>query len=529
MKKSALPNLSTLILKSVRQLLVLILFLSSTTSLAAEVWTRSGGMGYGYFPTAAAYCQVFQQQFCHTECNPFPMTCASPDCSAVGCTVQYRVTPATSFLVATEIILKGPLPAGETINKTEKTLGSPAPEQCVGNPIDIATGNKYQKETDYVDSRTSQIVFERYYNSIAIDDSLTGNQSSRALGNNWKHTYQRSIFNSDDGIDEGVAIAYRHTGRVENFFLNTSTNQWVPDADITSRLIQLTDSTGDKIGWEYTTEQDVVETYNATGVLQAITNRNGVIQTLHYDLVSGLLTSITDSYGNSMSFTYDLNDRIQTMTDLDGKLYQYTYSPNLIQVVYPDETPQNNVDNPIRVYHYEEANKTLLTGITDENGNRFASWDYDDTTNKAILSEHNSGVDRVTVTYNNDSTTTIIDALGASDTFTFLDVQGVSRVSNVAGDQCNVCGAQAQAYTYDSNGFVASETDFEGNLTTFINNSRGLQTSRTEAVGTLEERTITTEWHPDFRLPTKITEPGKETIFTYDAQGRLLSRTEREI
>jgi YD repeat-containing protein len=78
--------------------------------------------------------------------------------------------------------------------------------------------------------------------------------------------------------------------------------------------------------------------------------------------------------------------------------------------------------------------------------------------------------------------------------------------------------------TYDANGFVASRTDFNDIVTTFVNDSRGLQTSRTEAVGTPEERTITTEWHPTFRLPIRITEPGKITTFTYDAQGRLLER-----
>ena len=89
-----------------------------------------------------------------------------------------------------------------------------------------------------------------------------------------------------------------------------------------------------------------------------------------------------------------------------------------------------------------------------------------------------------------------------------------------------MCGGQNQNTTFDANGFVASRTDFNGIQTTFIHDSRGLQTSRTETVGTLEERTITTEWHATFRLPIKITEQGKETNFTYDTQGRLLERNE---
>ncbi len=54
-----------------------------------------------------------------------------------------------------------------------------------------------------------------------------------------------------------------------------------------------------------------------------------------------------------------------------------------------------------------------------------------------------------------------------------------------------------------------------------------MELSRTEADGTPEARTVTTEWHPDFRLPMRISEADKITEFSYDAQGRLLSRTER--
>jgi YD repeat-containing protein len=39
-------------------------------------------------------------------------------------------------------------------------------------------------------------------------------------------------------------------------------------------------------------------------------------------------------------------------------------------------------------YGYDNAG--LLTGITDENGNRFATWAYD-SQNRAILSEHAGG------------------------------------------------------------------------------------------------------------------------------------------
>ena len=52
-----------------------------------------------------------------------------------------------------------------------------------------------------------------------------------------------------------------------------------------------------------------------------------------------------------------------------------------------------------------------------------------------------------------------------------------------------------------------------------------LETSRTEAYGTPRARTITTQWHSTFRLPTQIDEPGKRTTFTHDANGNVLTKT----
>ena len=64
--------------------------------------------------------------------------------------------------------------------------------------------------------------------------------------------------------------------------------------------------------------------------------------------------------------------------------------------------------------------------------------------------------------------------------------------------------------------------------TTYIRDRRGLELERKEAVGRPEERTVTTVWHPAFRLPETITEPGRRTTFGYDGQGRLLTRTQTD-
>ena len=87
-------------------------------------------------------------------------------------------------------------------------------------------------------------------------------------------------------------------------------------------------------------------------------------------------------------------------------------------------------------------------------------------------------------------------------------------------------------YTFDVNGNLASSTDFAGNKTLYtFDLARNLEISRTEAAGTSLARTITTQWHPVYRLPTRITAPSgvvgvsEVTDFNYDPQGNLLQRT----
>ncbi len=88
---------------------------------------------------------------------------------------------------------------------------------------------------------------------------------------------------------------------------------------------------------------------------------------------------------------------------------------------------------------------------------------------------------------------------------------GVKKIAWLEGPPTAICEGANSAYSYNANGFLTSKTDWKGNATTYTHDDCGLELSRTEAVGTPEARTITTEWHRQFCLPT--------------AQGRQLSRS----
>ncbi len=270
----------------------------------------------------------------------------------------------------------------------------------------------------------------------------------------------------------------------------------------------------------YLTPDDESERYDAAGKLLSITTRSGIVQQMAYDEL-GQLHTVTDSFGRSITFTYDALNRISTMRDPANGIYTYGYdtSANLANVTFPD--------GKIRNYLYEEGAtlSSALTGIVDENGARYATYTYD-TQGRAISTGHAGGAQRATFVYNADGSTTVTDALGTVRTYNFQSTQGVSKISGVS-QPCATCGGNAaQNISYDANGNIASKTDFNGVATTYVHDlTRNLETSRTEAAGTPQQRTITTQWHPTFRLPTLITEPGKTTAYTYDSRGLLIQKT----
>lgn len=388
-----------------------------------------------------------------------------------------------------------------------KNLGGPCPPNgCVGNPINTATGNKTLMETDFTGAANTGLKVVRAYNSQAT--------SSSPFGANWLSTWHRTLaYTAAAGTTAATAQVTREDGRVDTFTLSGST--WASDPDVTSQLSAVTNTKKEQTGWLLTRDDDSKELYTLTGLLASITTRAGLVTTLGYDSKSRL-AKVTGPFGHTLSFAYNAGNLIATITLPDGKTLGYSYDANnnLTSVTYPDST--------VRQYPYENTGfPHALTGIVDEDGNRFATYAYD-TQGRAISTQHAGGAQLTTVTYNADGSAGVTDAdnntcsYGFTTQFNFTKPTALDQTSS---------GGGAASYTYDTNGFLASMTDFDGNVTARVNNARGLEVSRTEAQGTALARTITTQWHPTFHLPTQITEPNRVTTFAYDAHGNLLNKT----
>uniref|UniRef100_UPI00117788EC DUF6531 domain-containing protein n=1 Tax=Crenothrix polyspora TaxID=360316 RepID=UPI00117788EC len=380
------------------------------------------------------------------------------------------------------------------------------PKTCDGNPIDASTGNKFQTETDFVGAENTGLEMRRFYNSQ--------NSAETAFGTGWRGTWQQSI----SGLaSSGKVQAIRPDGRVETFTKSIATGQWLADPDVTDKLSIIHNGDGANIplGWSLTTRNDETEQYTLDGRLTTVYH-GGLGTGLKYDSNNRLRT-VTKVFSGILTFAYDGNNRVSSITAPDGGVTSYGYdaSNNLVSVTHPDKT--------VRKYLYENTTFVhALTGIIDENGKRFATWTYD-AQGRATSSQHGDGAELTKIDYNSDGTATVTDARGNQHSYNFTTQFDVIKPTSVTGTAFKNLGGKA--FTYDANGFVASKTDFNGNVTTYLRDERGLETSRTEASGSPLARTITTTWHNYFHLPTQITEPNRVTNFSYDPNGYMLQRT----
>jgi len=412
----------------------------------------------------------------------------------------------------------------------------------VGNPVEPGSGRKSQRVVDFTTGGPNALAFIRYYDSMYTDYALSAT-NKYALGFVWHSNFHSPKVFLMPGTSN-LYVVERANGQLLLFqWLNGA---WTPDRDIPTKL-----TGSSSTGWTFTDWNDQVTTYATNGRLASIRERNGYLQTLAYD-ANGRLATVTDSYGRQLSFAYYGAGMLATMTAPGGRVYRYSYdaayvtgnpyyADRLIKVTYPDDTPAVTTDDPFVRYLYGiPGYRYMLTGIIDEKGNQLATFGYR-SDGVAAATEHAGGADRTTVTYLAGGVRTITNPLDQQHNYAFSFVlyppvggasyggfSGMPKVTRMDRTANAGVPAASASWTYDGNGYIASHTDWNGHQTTWVRNTQGLETSRTEAAGTPQARTIATTWHATFRVPTQVVAPGKTTAFTYDTSGRVLTRTETD-
>ncbi|HEX7817225.1 RHS repeat-associated core domain-containing protein [Dyella sp.] len=403
--------------------------------------------------------------------------------------------------------------------KAAATMGAPVG----GDPINLATGNKYQQDEDYTGG---ELTFRRFYNSV------TSVQPS-SLGPQWRHSFDASLeFNRlDPGGISGAQniLLHRPDGSAESFQKQTGT--WVSDVDVVDTLTEQDDGNGNAMSYTAfiaaTLEHEI---YSTDGRIRSIVSPSGAVTTFVYSdgstpatqaPTTGLLIAVTAPSGRSLGFFYDGSSRLTGVALPDGGSLSYAYDTQgrLASVTYPDSHSLQ--------YIYNESSLTsggnfpnALTGVIDEAGVRYETTGYS-SGGKAVTTRFALGADAFSAS---NSTT----ALGAQFGVDWTSVQGAYKVTNSYFTCGNLCFQPWKTISYDGNGWPSSYKDFNNNITntTYVG---GLLTQRVEAAGSSIQRTTRTTWDTGLRVPLTRTwlDAAGNTVakagWAYNARGQVLA------
>lgn len=368
-----------------------------------------------------------------------------------------------------------------------------APTASQGNPINSATGNKFQEELDFSIGSIDPIKFIRYYNSV---DMM------------WRHSYSTRLEINEEGVRLISADGRESFFSAANGLFRSST-----DMGALSKV-------GEE--WVYQSPANERLMFSFSGRLLSRQSKDGYTTTLAYDASS---IKITNARGLSAELVEDGSH--QPLSVISGETSaSYTYSGRHVYggtLIKADIFTGGKLST--RSYLYEDSRfPTLLTGIIDGRGVRFATWAYD-ANQRAVLSEHALGAGRTTLEYKSDLLTTVTNSLGLQTNYRFQMINGFKHIIAIEGEPTADCAASNSSYEYDASGRVRTKTDARGMITTYTYNDRGLEVSHTEASGTPLARTIITEWDAVRFIKLRVVEPERVTTFKYDQDGRELSRS----
>jgi RHS repeat-associated protein len=288
-------------------------------------------------------------------------------------------------------------------------------------------------------------------------------------------------------------------------------------------------------GYVYTRADQSKLTFNASGQLLSVIDRNGNAISMTYN-GAGQLNTVADAAGRKLSYSYNAEGRVEKVTDPMGHTVKYGYTAgNLTSVTEPGETAprwQFKYDSSHQLIaetdglghttttEYNSANRVISQ--TDALG-RTRKWSYSATVegSKTTITEPNGAVTVESFTAAGQPAS-VTHAAGTPLATTTTDEY------NAAGDlisQTDPLG-NTTTYEYDAAGDRTSETDPLGNTTKWTYNSAHEVTSTTTPNGETTTTELDSHGNP---ISTSQPAPGggsSVTTYKYDVQGDLESETD---
>ena len=256
-----------------------------------------------------------------------------------------------------------------------------------GNPINLSNGNTYIEENDVtLPGLGGGLTLTRTWNSIWPANESQFQSGMFGLG--WRSTYEERVFvGSGDAVNYMVYL--RSDGSLWYFGSNGSAWTLASPANVPATLTQ-----NGTQSWTIAFQNGETRTFSyATGLLTAITDRNGNIVQLSYDS-SNRLATVTDPASRQLSFTYASNTSslVTAITSSFGPSWAYSYDTQgrLTQVTEPDQS----------TFSFQYNSQSLISQVTDSQGKILETHTYD-SQGRGLTSSRANGIDAVTVSYGN--------------------------------------------------------------------------------------------------------------------------------
>lgn len=330
------------------------------------------------------------------------------------------------------------------------------------NPVYPATGEKARTEPDFVFAGRT---FTRYYHSLR---QLRPNSR---FAEGWSHSYADSV--SSDGATVNLVS---EEGYLEGF-VQYETGRFRGE-NSQDRVIERINAGG--IGWRLREPDGRTRDYDTEGRLLYVRDPADPHNDVTVGREGSLLTSLTTAGGRQLRFVYRAN-LLQRIELPDGRQIGYSYDSarNLTAVDYGSGV--------VRQYHYNEAGLAgsadqvhHLTGITAEDGRRFASFSYDAIGRVTASRVFGTPNELTSVSYSGADQASVVNADGGTDGYSYEP--GIYRRLLGRSD-----GAGSESRSYDSAGRLQELIDSRGFFSQF-EYQPAYRSAVVEAVGESEQR-----------------------------------------
>ncbi|MGF1677494.1 MAG: RHS repeat-associated core domain-containing protein [Rivularia sp. (in: cyanobacteria)] len=362
------------------------------------------------------------------------------------------------------------------------------------------------------------------------------------LGNITRYTYgdKSRLLTQTDALGRTTTNTYDGNGNLKTTE-DADGNVTISSYDLRGQLRSVTDANNKVTKFDYDAQGNVKSTtdaldnvteytYNVNGEKETETRwmtlldgtKRKLITTSTYD-DEGRLKTITDAENNTTIYKYnDLGKQIAEIDALNRRMeYVYNDRGELIETIYPDDTPDTKLDNPRTKTKYDDAGRQVET---IDQLNRVTKYRYDkvgrliETILPDLTPETDEDNSRTTIEYYTDGLVKAqIDERENRTEFRY-DAAGRQTEIIYADDTPDTLDDNPRTiYEYNKAGQRVAETDALNHTTTFEYDDNG-RLEKTE----FHDKTYTTQEYDNLgRRTAMIDQEGKRTEYRYDDLGML--------